>query len=167
MLESGRRQSDVANALGVSQSVINSLTKRQRETETVNERPRSGRPRKTSPADDRFLTLQARRHPLYTARQLSSELQNASDVRISCLMETNSVSRRPLKCLVLGPAQRQERLAWALLREDWQQEWCTTVFTDESRFGLLSDSRRIRIWIERDRPITPFRGGTIQVGICY
>ena len=130
MLESGRRQSDVANALGVSQRVISRLAKRQRETETVNERPRSGRPRKTSPADDRFLTLQARR--LYTAQQLSSELQNASDVRIGRytarrqLIEANFVSRRPLRRLVLGPAQKQGRLAWALLHEDWQQEWRTT-----------------------------------------
>ena len=68
MFESGRRQSDVANALGVSLSVFSRLAKRQRETETLNERPRSGRPRKTLPADDIFLILQARRHPLYTIR---------------------------------------------------------------------------------------------------
>lgn len=183
MLESGLRQVDVAEALGVSQSVISRLAKRERETGSANERPRSGRPKKTSPADDRFLILQARRHPVYSTRRLAGELQDAAGVNISRytarrrLLEANMCSRRPLMGLVLNPLHQRQRLAWAQEHQDWQQEWRTTLFTDESRFGLMSDSRRIRIWTNRQTPrnarfiqkVAPFKGGTIMVwgGICY
>lgn len=44
MLESGQRQVDVAQRLGVSQSVISRLSNRERGTGSVKERVRSGRP---------------------------------------------------------------------------------------------------------------------------
>lgn len=53
----------------------------------------------------------------------------------------------------------------------------TTLFSDESRYGLFSDSHRIKIWTPRETPLlnryiqetAPFRGGTLMVwgGICY
>lgn len=183
IIESGLRQIDVAEALGLSQSVISRLANRMRATGVANERPRSGRPKKTSPVDDRFLILQARRHPVYSTRRLAGELQDAAGVNISRytarrrLLEVNMCSRRPLTGLVLHPLHQRQRLAWAQQHRDWQQEWRTTLFTDESRFGLMSDSRRIRIWTRRQTPrtarfiqkVAPFKGGTIMVwgGICY
>ncbi|KAL1489844.1 hypothetical protein ABEB36_013776 [Hypothenemus hampei] len=66
MIEAGRLQREVANFFQVSESVISRLVHRYRETENVTERPRSGRPRVTTPAQDRFLTVSIRRDPLST-----------------------------------------------------------------------------------------------------
>jgi uncharacterized protein YerC len=46
----------IADQFGVSHSVISRLLKHHREAKTVKERNRSGRPRKTSPRDDRVLS---------------------------------------------------------------------------------------------------------------
>ena len=60
----------IADQFGVSHSAISRLLKCHREARTVKERDRSGRPRKTSPRDDRALSQSARRRPFWTARRL-------------------------------------------------------------------------------------------------
>jgi transposase len=60
----------IADQFGVSHSAISRLLKCHREARTVKERDRSGRPRKTSPRDDRALSQSARRCPFSTARRL-------------------------------------------------------------------------------------------------
>ena len=60
----------IADQFGVSHSAISRLSKCHREARTVKERDRSGRPRKTSPRDDRALSQSARRCPFSTARRL-------------------------------------------------------------------------------------------------
>ena len=67
MLEAGMRQVEVARCLGVSQSVISRLR-------TWLDRRRSGRPRSTSQAQDRFLCTSALRSRSVSAEQLCEPL---------------------------------------------------------------------------------------------
>ena len=60
-LEAGMRQVEVARRLGVSQSVISRLRTRLAQTNSTLDRRRSGRPRSTSQAQDRFLRTSALR----------------------------------------------------------------------------------------------------------
>ena len=54
-LQAGQRQSDVA--LNVSQSTISRLWNRFQQSGSTADAPRSGRPRVTTPAHDRFIRL--------------------------------------------------------------------------------------------------------------
>ena len=56
-LQAGQRQADVAHALNVSQSTINRLWNRFRQSGSTADAPRSGRPRVKTPAQDRFIRL--------------------------------------------------------------------------------------------------------------
>ncbi|GFS55075.1 transposable element Tcb1 transposase [Trichonephila clavipes] len=93
----------------------------------------SGRPRGTTPANDRYIFLQARR-----------------------LHGGGLFARRPVRCVPLTPAHRRRRSLWYQEHWNWRDnEWGRVLFTDESRFSLSSDSHRILIWREREAAIIP------------
>ena len=74
MLEAGMRQVEVARRLGVSQSVISRLRTRLAQTNSTLDRRRSGRPRSTSQAQNRFLRSSALRSRSVSAEQLRERL---------------------------------------------------------------------------------------------
>ncbi|GFY00660.1 HTH_Tnp_Tc3_2 domain-containing protein [Trichonephila clavipes] len=61
-LEGGQTQAEVAQAIGVSQSVISRIWNRFLDTESACRRPGQGCRRATTPNDDRYLVLTAQRH---------------------------------------------------------------------------------------------------------
>ncbi|GLD69672.1 zinc finger and SCAN domain-containing protein 31-like protein [Lates japonicus] len=60
-LQAGVPQNQVAASFGVSPSTISKLKTKFHITGDVRDRPQSGRPKKTKPQEDRFLTLSALR----------------------------------------------------------------------------------------------------------
>ena len=67
-LQAGQRQADVAHALNVSQSTISRLWNRFRQSGSTADAPRSGRPRVTTPAQDRFIRLRHLRNRFLSAQ---------------------------------------------------------------------------------------------------
>ncbi|GFW58448.1 transposable element Tcb2 transposase [Trichonephila clavipes] len=124
--------------------------------DSVSRRPVQGRPRATTPAEDRFLALSARRRRTTTVPQLVADHFQASGKRISATTVRNRLhnaglyARRPVVCVPLNGQQRRNRLCWARERVSWtQQQWASVLFTDESRFTMESDSGRLLIWREQ------------------
>ncbi|UYV84267.1 hypothetical protein LAZ67_X001708 [Cordylochernes scorpioides] len=86
-------------------------------------------------------------------------------------------SCRPLRRLPLTPPNRRQRLEWCRGRSTWMTEWHRVVFSDESRFCLSSDSRRVRVWRRRgersntaaivERPTVRQRGIMVWGAIAY
>ncbi|GFU67724.1 transposable element Tc1 transposase [Trichonephila clavipes] len=116
----------------------------------------SGRPRRTTPADDRYIVLQARRNRRQTAGEIARHTTQATGRPISCftvarrLHGGGQLARRPVRCVLLTPAHRRRRSLWCRKhRNGRDNEWGRVLFTDESRFSLSSDSHRILIWRER------------------
>jgi hypothetical protein len=57
-------------------SIIVRLMQRFRQTGNVTDRPRAGRPRKTTPREDRLISRRARQRPFSTAGAVRSNLQS-------------------------------------------------------------------------------------------
>nr|CAH7764475.1 unnamed protein product [Callosobruchus chinensis] len=58
--------------------------------------------------------------------------------------------RRPLRVPLLTARHRTARLQWARAHQDWLlPQWRNVLFSDESRFGLVSDDYRERVWRKR------------------
>ncbi|KAJ4425482.1 hypothetical protein ANN_28098 [Periplaneta americana] len=80
--------------------------------------PVQGRPWVTTPQEDRYLTLTARRNRTMPARQLSSELAAASGVGVSRqtvyrrLRAGGLCARRPAVCVQLTRVHIRNRLYW-------------------------------------------------------
>ncbi|GFW09874.1 transposable element Tcb2 transposase [Trichonephila clavipes] len=53
-------------------------------------------------------------------------------------------------CIPLTPRHRAARRRWAAEHRDWEQhDWSIALFTDESRFSLECDTRRVLVWRDR------------------
>ncbi|GFX79757.1 transposable element Tcb2 transposase [Trichonephila clavipes] len=116
----------------------------------------SGRPRGTTPADDRYIVLQAKRNRRQTAGEIARHTTQATGRPISRFTVARRLhggglfARRPVRCVPSTPAHRRRRSLWCREQRNWRDnEWGRVLLTDESRFSLSSDSHRILIWRER------------------
>ncbi|GFW73999.1 transposable element Tc1 transposase [Trichonephila clavipes] len=119
-LEEGRSVTSVAAEFGIAHSIVSRLW---RQFQTTGIRGfGSGRPLGTTPADDQYIVLQARRNRRQTAGEIARH--------------TTQATGRPIS-----------RLPWP---EDCTVVVCLhDALYVESRFSLSSDSHRILIWRER------------------
>ncbi|GFU52167.1 transposable element Tc3 transposase [Trichonephila clavipes] len=120
-LEEGRSVTSVAAEFGIAHSIVSRLWRQFQTTGTAIRGFSSGRPRGTTPADDRYIVLQARRNRRQTAGEIARH--------------TTQATGRPISRFT---AARRSARWWSV---------CTTPY--ESRFSLSSDSHRILIWRER------------------
>ncbi|UYV64413.1 hypothetical protein LAZ67_3000617, partial [Cordylochernes scorpioides] len=117
--------------------------------------------RVTSARVDRRILRQAVAAPQATCTAILQHVQDTLDHSIS----TRTISRRlvanglhscrPLRRLPLTPPNRRQRLEWCRSRSTWMTEWHRVVFSDESRFCLSSDGRRVRVWRRRGERSNP------------
>ncbi|GFX03728.1 transposable element Tcb2 transposase [Trichonephila clavipes] len=141
--------SDKFRTTAVRRNVVNHQTRFQR-TGDVTQHPVSGRPRVITPRQDRYLVISARRQRGSTARALGSALTVASGIRISRqtvyrrLNHAGLYARRPAVCIAPTSVHKRIRLNWSL-KHQHIGEWANVMFSDESRFSLSSDSRRVTI----------------------
>ncbi|UYV61333.1 hypothetical protein LAZ67_1004446 [Cordylochernes scorpioides] len=142
-----------------------------------------GATRVTSARVDRRILRQAVEAPQATCTAILQHVQDTLDHSIS----TRTISRRlvanglhscrPLRRLPLTPPNRRQRLEWCRARSTWMTEWHRVVLSDESRFCLSSDSRRVRVWRRRgercnpvaivERPTVRQRGIMVWSAIAY
>ncbi|GFY26023.1 HTH_Tnp_Tc3_2 domain-containing protein [Trichonephila clavipes] len=82
-LDGGQTQSEVALAIGVSQSVISRIFNHFLETGSPGRRPGQGRRRATTSKEDLYLVLTARRHRNMNATLLQQHLRSATGTTVS------------------------------------------------------------------------------------
>ena len=178
MLENGAKQRVVAQRFNVSQSVISRLWARYRQTQNVDDRPRSGRPRATTQAQDRLIRTFTLRNRTVTARQIASHLQDTAGVRVTGQTIRNRLharglkARRPYVTPMLTARHIRDRRQWCEQRRHWgNRRWARVMFSDESRFTIHFRDRRSRVWRrENERYVDPnvqphdrFGGGSVMV----
>ena len=112
-----------------------------------------GRQRAPMSRQDRFLVVQARRHPFVNATSLRNELRTAVGVNISTQTVHNSLrqsgfrSRRACIRIPLPRLHKQARLNWTQDHLNWtDNDWDPEFFNDESRYCLDFTDRRDRVW---------------------
>ncbi|GFX34590.1 transposable element Tcb2 transposase [Trichonephila clavipes] len=156
-LVEGRNVTSVAAEFGIAQSIVSRFWRQFQTTGTAIRGSNSGRPRGTTPADDRYIVLQARRNRRQTAGEITRHTTQATGRPISRFTVARRLhggglfARRPVRCVPLTPAHRRRRSLRCREHRNWRDnEWGRVPFTDESRFGLSSDSHRILIWRERE-----------------
>ncbi|GFX51392.1 transposable element Tcb2 transposase [Trichonephila clavipes] len=155
-LEEGSSVTSVAAEFGIAHSIVSRLWIQFQTIGTAIRGFSSGRPRGTTPADDRYIVLQARRNRRQTAGEIARHTTQATGRPISRFTVERRLhggglfARRPVRCVPLKPAHRRRHSLWCLEHRNWRDnEWGRVLFTDESRFSLSSDSHRILIWRER------------------
>ncbi|GFW81490.1 transposable element Tc3 transposase [Trichonephila clavipes] len=160
-MEEGRSVTSVAAEFGIAHSIVSRLWRQFQTTRTAIRGFSSGRPRGTTPADDRYIVLQARRNRRQTAGEIARHTTQATGRPISRFTVARRLhggglfARRPVRCVPLTPAHRRRHSLWCLEHRNWRDnKWGRVLFTDESRFSLSSDIERMD-WPARSPDLNP------------
>ena len=153
LAQGGVSYSEIARRMQCSRTAIRRLIQREEETGTVNDRPRPGRQRVTTPAQDRHIRLQHLRNRFQTATQTARETIGVHNQPISSstverrLRDADMRARRPYRGNLLTPVRRRNRLLWCRQHVRWtRQQWNSVLFSDESRFCTGRADGRARVW---------------------
>ncbi|GFU28586.1 hypothetical protein TNCV_467951 [Trichonephila clavipes] len=165
-IEEGRKITDVAREFDIAHSVVSRLWKSFKTIGMCSRRHGGGRVRSTTPAEDRYIVLSAKRNRRTTAQQVANQFLAASGKQISRktvarrLRGGGLYARRPVVCVPLTRQHRTACFQWCREPHNWtEQDWACVLFSDESRFSLSSDCRRQLIWRESG---TTYRPKNIQ-----
>ena len=110
-----------------------------RQTGNVTDRPRAGRPRKTTPREDRLISRWARQWPFSTAGALRGNLAFGGHIStrtvIRRLHHQGMRARRPIKRPQLTLRHRHAQFDWSHYHLGWTiHTWRQVHWSDESRF---------------------------------
>ncbi|GFV15389.1 transposable element Tcb2 transposase [Trichonephila clavipes] len=149
-IEEGRKITDVAREFDIAHSVVSRLWKTFKTTGMCSRRHGGGRVRSTTPAEDSYIVLSAKRNRRTTAQQVANQFLAASGKQISRktvarrLRGGGLYARRPIVCVPLTRQHRTARLQWCREHPNWtEQDWACVLFSDE-RKGPISDMQYIR-----------------------
>ncbi|UYV79061.1 Transposase [Cordylochernes scorpioides] len=143
------------------------------------ETPQPDSPFETEDYNRKYETMEPNRDRLNDLRNKQQQHYSVNVFRtISRRLVANGLhSCRPLRRLPLTPPNRRQRLEWCRARSTWMTEWHRVVFSDEARFCLSSDNRRVRVWRRRgersnpaaivERPTVRQRGIMVWGAIAY
>lgn len=179
--EAGLSMNDIAKKKKVSRKAVQDAVKRYRETGSVENRSRSGRPKSTTAAEDRLL----RRESLADRQKTSPVLATGFRESTGKALHPSTVRRRLLsfglrgyvaaKKPLIRPDNKKKRLAWARQHVHWtEDQWKKVLWSDESPFQVFNTKGRVfvrRYQHEkyRDeclRKTVKHGGGTLQVWGC-
>ena len=153
LVEDGRNYEYVARVLHTHRSTIKRVVERFRQTGQNKRKAGSGRKRKTTALDDRYIRNNALRDRHLTAVQTRNRLPEVrgKDVNVFTvrqrLHEVGLKSCRPATGPKLLPRHRVARLQFSREHLRWNLgQWSNVLFTDESRFCLNSPDGRERVW---------------------
>ncbi|GFT68260.1 transposable element Tcb2 transposase [Trichonephila clavipes] len=128
----------------------------------VGRRPGQDRRRATTPNEDRFLVLTARRHRNMNATLRQQHVRSATGTTISTQTVRNWLhgvvlyASRPLVCVRLTSRHRRDCREGATEHVNWRRnEWSNVLFSDESHFSVHPGNRRIFIWRDRSSRNNP------------
>lgn len=175
-LDAGESRTAVARAFHVSPSTISRLWDRYQQHGSTRDLPRSGRPRVTTPGQDRYIRVRHLRERLTTATSTAAAipgLRRISDQTVrNRLREVGIRARRPVRGVILTPQHRRLRLQWCQIHRQWPQlRWRQVWFSDESRFLLRRHDGRCRVYRRRGeryaancvQEVDRFGGGSVMV----
>jgi hypothetical protein len=174
--------SAIGRLVGCTDKTVKKVLEVEKKGESHEHKPRSGRPRITSPAEDRALKFRSLSNRKLTAVDLRrtvitkySRLPSPWTIRRR-LVEMGLHGRVAAKKPLLSFANRLWRLRWAQKYSKWTvSDWQKVIFSDESPFTIYRQSGKhyvLRRVGERYHPkcLVPtvkHGGGKIQVWGCF
>ena len=173
----GIQHNVIARRFNVHKSTITRLYQSYRTTGSVKDRPRSGQPRVTTRRQDVFIRQRHLRDRFTTSVTTAQSVVGRHGRPIHPrtvrrrLKENGILCRLPIIGRIQTERHRVNRLQWARNHLTNRRNWRDVVFSDESRFNLLSADGRVRVYLrqheryaqncvlQRDR----FGGGGVMV----
>ena len=154
LVQEGFSMNRVATRMGVSRCCVQEIMKKHKETGTVADRRRLGRPKASTARQDRELVRLCLRDRKATAPDLKCRWTEACGAALSVQTVRRRLLDRGLRGCVavkkpkLTANHKKKRLEWAKERKLWTtDDWGRVLWSDESTFELWRT--RGRVWVRR------------------
>lgn len=179
--EEGYSTTEIAAKVKCSQSAVSKTLSRLRETGSLKDRKRSGRPKISNPRQDRSLARLCLRNRMLTSTQLKREWEDDCGVVCSSrtvrkrLDDVGLCGRVARKKPLLTERHKRIRLEWAKDKINWTMaEWNKILWSDESKFNLFGSDGRVYVrrrmgeeyLPECVQPTVKFGGGNVMMWGC-
>lgn len=146
----GKRASLISQELNVPVRTIYNKIKKYIEFGSVQNLPRSGRPKKTTIYEDQLILRAAKVDPFICCRDIASNIGRLDLspvtirrrlVKLGCL-KCQRASKKPF----LSEVNRKIRLQWARDHQNWNRDdWKKVLWSDESKFMVRHQASR-KVW---------------------
>lgn len=169
--------SQIASLCKVSVCCVTTTIQNYTKTGSIKHSPRSGRPRCSTPREDRDLLRMSRIHPEWSGRKLAAEWSNKSfseedEEVISRQTVTRRLSEFGIENYVkaekplLTEENRRKRYEWCLERKNWSiDKWAQMINSDESNFQLVNRKGVQRVWrFKNEKYLPQFVKSRVQAG---
>jgi transposase len=152
MSAEGMSQRDIAASIGCSKTGVQKIIKKANQQGTIKNMKRTGRKRITTPGEDRYIVMQAKKDPSLSGEQICETVAQTG-VTASPKTVKRRIKEAGLSSCVqrgkpmLTPTQAKRRLDFARKYVNKPAEfWRKVIFSDESKFELISNKRKTRVW---------------------
>lgn len=176
-----KKEREIARIVSRTQSTVHSIIKRYRDTGSVDNKQRSGRPSKVSNRLKAIIVREVKSNPRISGPKIAANVAGTHDVHVTPQTVRNILHKHGYKgrnarkkCLV-SAANKKKRLNFAIKHSDKPQAyWNKVIWSDESKFELFSSNRQIKVWRKVNKSLDPKNlaptvkhgGGSVMVWGC-
>lgn len=150
--ETGKSNGEISRLMKISRRKIDYNVKKFKESASLKNKPRTGRPRITTFAEDSKLIVTSKRNRRLTAPELAAEANLLRDKRVSVttvqrrLREVGLYGRIAARKPFLRAENKKKRLEWARKHKNLTlDQWKNVLWSDESKFEVFGSKRRVFI----------------------
>lgn len=178
----GVKQCTIAKSLMISEGAVSKILKKYRTLGATTNRPKSGRPRKTTPFIEKSIKKISLADPHKSSRQIKEEICDNFNINVTDrtvrrrLCEVGLLGRVAVKKPLLSKRNRKNRIRFAQNHLNWtSQNWNTVLWSDESKFKIFgSDGRSFvrrpvgkRYDANYQKPTVKHGGGSVMIWGCF
>ena len=147
MSAEGNSQRTISDTLHVSRGGVQYVIKKIRLGFEINDRSKSGRPKKLNDRDERMAIIKSKKNPHMTARDIQTACIGRRNISISTvkrvLWKGKLFGRVAAKKPQLNHRLIRNRLTWCAERQNWTNiDWGKVIFTDECKIEICSRARQ-------------------------
>lgn len=143
---------EIAKMVNLSRATVQTIIKNYNETGSFSSKKRTGRPKKLSARDVRFILKEVSQNPRLSAPKLADHVAIVSQKAVHArtiqrvLCDNRLFSRTPRKKPLISEKNRRLRLEFAQAHVDKGMDfWCRVLFTDESKYNIFGSDGRAKI----------------------
>lgn len=152
----------IAKIVILSRSTVQTIVKNYQNTNSTENKPRSGRPKKLSRHDVSSVLKEVQKDQKISAPKLAEHLATCSNITVSSrtvikVLRDSGIRRRTArKKPLISTMNRQLRLDFAKAHlQKGIDFWKKIMFTDESKYNIFGNDGRNKVWQKPNTALDP------------
>lgn len=153
---------EIAKIVKLPRATVQTIVKNYINNKSVENNPRSGRPKKLTRRDVSFILKEVNKDPKISAPKLAEHIEECSNIIVhprtirNALHENGFKSRVARKKPLISEKNRKLRLNFAKTHLDKNMHfWNRVLFTDESKYNIFGSDGRSKVWRKPNTALDP------------